>query len=493
MANRDGFFDNMESQETALTFDDVRLQTGYSATDFHQSDLRTRFSRNVSLKIPVVSAAMDRVTEKEMAIALASLGGIGVIHRNLPIEEQARQVRRVKLYINGLITRPVCVSESETVGMVLRMCEDKNYSFRSFPVIDSQGRLVGVLTGNDIDFCNRAGSVREAMTNNVITGEPETTPGKAHDLMKEKRIKVLPLANSNLQVVGLYIWSDLERIRDGSGRYNTDKNGQLVVAAAVGTGQEAIERANELAAKKVDVIVVDSAHGDSKPVMVTLELIKRENPNVDVVVGNISNYHSAVRLIDAGADGIKVGQGGGSICTTRIVAGIGTPQVTAIHNCSKAVRDRKSDIPVCGDGGIRESGDITIAIGAGADSVMLGMMLAGTNESPGEVITHRNRPVKSYRGMGSLGAMQDSADSRNRYGERQTQKSSIVPEGVSGHVPYVGSLDTTIHRLMEGLRRGMGYVGVASIPELQQNARFYRITNAGIRESHPHDIEVVDN
>lgn len=492
MAKRDAFFDTMEAQGLALTFDDVRLRTGYSDTDFHQSDLQTRFSRNVRLKIPVVSAAMDRVTEKEMAIALASLGGIGVIHRNLSIEEQAKQVRRVKLHLNGLITKPVCVRNSETVEAVLRLCEEKNYTFRSFPVIDSDGRLVGVLTSNDIDFCNKTGSVGDAMTQKVIAGDKDTSLDQAHSLMKERRVKVLPLADSAAHVVGLYIWSDLERIRDDGGRCNTDKNGQLVVAAAVGTGPEAIERARELAAKNVDVIVIDSAHGDSQPVLETLEAIKRDFASIDVVVGNVSEEHSAAALVDAGADGIKVGQGGGSICTTRIVAGIGTPQVTAIHNCVRGL-GHVATVPVCADGGIRESGDITIAIAAGADSVMLGMMLAGTDEAPGEVITHRNRPVKSYRGMGSLGAMQDNAASRNRYNEKQTSKSSIVPEGVAGHVPYVGPLDTTIHRLMEGLRRGMGYVGVTGISSLQENSRFYRITNAGIRESRPHDIDVVDN
>jgi IMP dehydrogenase len=490
----DEFFEIMQGQRLALTFGDVRLRTNHSEEDFHGADITGRFSTHVLLKTPVVSAAMDRVTGKDMAIALPSLGGIGILHRNFSVEEQAKIVGRVKYHLNGKINQPVCVRYDQTVAQALAMLEKGRYAFRSLPVQDEEGRLVGILTGGDIDFSgNSTKLVSEVMTKSVITGDIETTVEMAYRLMQREKIKILPLIDDDGKVAGLYLWSDLKRILDKTGLHNVDANGQLVVGAAVGTGSEAVERARELVRKGVDVIVIDSAHGDSAPVFKTFEQIKQDAPNTDVVVGNISEYDSARRLAEVGVDGIKVGQGPGSICTTRIVAGVGTPQLTAIHNCAKAVRDLDLEIPICADGGIREPGDIPMAIVAGASSVMLGMMLAGTDESPGEVRTYRNRPVKSYRGMGSLGAMQDNIGSRTRYGERETDEKLILAEGVEGFVPYTGSLASNIHRLMEGLRRSMGYTGTMSLKELQEKGDFIRITNAGSFESHPHDIDIVES
>ncbi len=491
---KDSFFNAMEEQGLALTFDDVRVKTRHCDFDFHAVDLRSRFSKNVPLKIPIVSAAMDTVTERKMAIALASLGGLGIIHRNLDPETQSKHVRAAKFYLNGRIDTPVTMQQTNKVEEVLRICDERNYAFRSFPITDSDGKLVGILTGNDIKFCkDKSASVVEAMTRQVVKGNSATTLHEAHALMLQNKIGVLPLVSDDGSVTGLYLWSDLERILSGNTSHNTDDNGQLRVGAAIGTGDDTRERVELLLHRGVDVIVIDAAHSDSRQVIGTFEWVKQlAGDKVDVVVGNISEYDSAARLAEMDVDGIKVGQGGGSICTTRRVAGIGTPQVTAIFGCAKAVRDSGKDIPVCGDGGIREPGDITIAIAAGADSVMLGGMLAGTDEAPGDVIDTPRGQRKQYRGMGSLSAMEASASSRNRYGETQRDKSKILPEGVESYVPYAGPLETVIHRYVEGLRRGMGYSGAKSIAALQQETEFWRVTNAGVIESHPHDVETIN-
>lgn len=487
---KDTFFQEMG--KTALTFDDVRVATRHCSFELRNVDMRTRFSTNVPLKIPIVSAAMDTVTEQEMAIALASLGGIGVIHRNLDMEAQSKQVRAVKLYLGAKITTPICMSEDISVEEVLKICHEKGYGFRSFPIHDNEGCLVGILTGNDIEFCmNKAVRVADAMTRQVVTGHPHTEPKGALLLMSQNKIKVLPLVDDYNKVVGMYLWSDLQRALSEKVLHNTDQYGRLRVAAAVSTSEETMERVKLLVHRGVDVIVIDAAHADSIKVFETFEQVKQEFPNLDVVVGNISEPDSAKKLAEMGVDGIKVGQGGGSICTTRVVAGIGTPQVTAIYNCVKAVRDCGKDIPVCGDGGIREPGDITIAIAAGADSVMLGGMLAGTDEAPGEMINTPEGPMKAYRGMGSLGAMLANEGSRGRYNETNTAKDKILPEGIEALVPYSGSLERVIHRYTEGLRRGMGYSGSASLKELQRDTMFWRVTNAGMIESRPHDVKPI--
>ncbi len=487
---KDAFFDKIAELRLALTFDDVRLKTGYSEVLPKDVVLDSWFSRHVSLKIPLVSAAMDTVTRAEMAIAMAMLGGIGVIHRNLDPEEQASEVARVKFYLNGLIEKPICVFEDETIEMILNHRADKRYKFHTFPVLSRSGKLVGILTKNDFDFCQDHSMVaKKVMTTGLITGRKETSFEEAHQLMQKEKKKALPLVNKEGLITGLYVWSDLDRIRSGSrSSYNMDKKGRLRVAAAIGIGEDALIRTKLLEHKGVDAVVIDTAHGDSKGVLDVLKKIKKEYPHLDVVAGNVSEPASVERLIKAGADGIKVGQGPGSICTTRIIAGIGCPQLTAVYNCSKVADEQ--GVPVCADGGIRFSGDITIAIGAGAQCVMLGGLLAGTKESPGEVIFAKSRSWKSYRGMGSLSAMQERRGSRERYGQEDSGKGDLVPEGVEGLVPFKGALRDVLVQLLGGLRSGMGYVGALTIQELRERADFIRISSAGQAESHPHDVEI---
>ena len=480
------FFEFMNSQHIALTFDDVRLKTGYSETLPDQVNLESRFSRNVTLKIPIVSAAMDTVTEHALAIELAKLGGIGVIHRNLTPEKQASEVARVKHHLNGLIEKPITVYEDDTIESVLAKREQKGYTFHTFPVINRMGKIVGILSKNDFDFCdNNSLSVRDIMSTNLLTANKGITLDRAYELMKEEKKKVLPLVSENESLAGMYVFSDLKRIKtQSSGIYNLDKKGRLRVAAAIGVYQDAFSRLERLIAKEVDLVVIDTAHGDSKGVIETLKEIKKKY-DIDVVVGNISESNSARRLIEAGADGIKVGQGPGSICTTSVIAGIGCPQVTAIYNCSKAAEG--TNVPVCADGGLIYSGDIPIAIGAGAHSVMLGKMLAGTKESPGELVFREGRQWKSYRGMGSIGAILSNKNQEGRYGQKNTE-GTLVPEGIEGLIPYQGELSEVIFQYIGGLKRGMGYVGAASIEELRIKADFYRLSSAGKTESHPHDI-----
>jgi IMP dehydrogenase len=450
----------------------------------------TRFSRNVKLKIPIVSAAMDTVTESKMAIGIAKLGGLGVIHKNMGMGEQAAQVAKVKHHLNGLISKPIVVSEDEPVSAILARIEEKGYSFRSFPVLDKEGRVAGLLSGNDFDFCSETALLaRDLMTKEFVHGDSRTDITQSYELMRANKKKVLPLLDNGGRLTGLYIFSDVKRIMTGKAdMFNTDARNRLRVAAAIGTGPDAIKRAAMLIGEDVDVIVIDTAHGDSGPVIETLAALKKEFPGIDAVVGNVSVGESVKRLADAGADGIKVGQGPGSICTTRIIAGIGRPQVSAIYECAKVADEY--GIPVCGDGGISSSGDIAVAIGAGASSVMLGNMLAGVDEAPGEIMFIQGKPSKSYRGMGSLGAMAANKGSRERYNQRDAGKDSIVPEGVEGIVPYKGTLKEVMVQYVGGLKRGMGYVGAATIEELREKGDFDMITNSGLRESHPHDITI---
>src|SRR3989344_6899902 len=434
----------------ALTFDDVRLRTGYAEVMPDEVNLESKFSRNVGLKIPIVSAAMDTVTEYGLAIELAKLGGIGVIHRSLSIEDQADHVARVKHHLNGLIEKPICVYEDEKVQDILAKREEKGYSFHSFPVLSREEKLVGIVTGNDFEFSEgHSLKVRDIMSTELLSAPRDTTIDKAHDLMRDKKKKIIPLITENGGVAGMYVFSDVKRIKTRSAEtYNVDSRGQLRVAAAIGTGDEALERVERLS-KRVDVIVIDTAHGDSKSVIDTLREIKR-NYSLDVVVGNVSIGESAKRLVEAGADGIKVGQGPGSICTTRVIAGVGRPQVSAVYDCAKAIAEY--GVPICADGGLRSSGDIPVAIAAGAHSVMMGSMLAGTEEAPGNIIFAEGRQWKSYRGMGSIGAMEKSKSSRERYLQQQTGKNQLVPEGVEGLVPYKGRLAEVILQYAGGLR-----------------------------------------
>lgn len=493
MPKRDAFFRKMERHGIEVTFKDVKLRTSHSEVMPDDVQLNSRFSRNIELKIPIVSAAMDTVTEHALATELAKLGGLGIIHRGMPPRIQAEHVARVKRHLNastGLIEEPVCIFPSYSIEKVLDIRKKRGLHFSSFPVISREGTLVGILTGNDFDFCiNPRSKVSEIMTpRDRLKSVPEGTNWqKAYDVMKGTRKKCLPVVNDQNELVGLYIYSDLKKIKTGETiGYNIDTNGRLVVGAAVGVGRNALKQLEFLVDSGVDVVVIDTAHADSKPVFDTLAQIKKEYHSLDVVVGNISEPDSAKALIDAGADGIKIGQGPGAICTTRIIAGVGRPQVSAINDCS--VEAAKAGIPLCADGGLTYSGDIPIAIAAGADSVMMGSMLAGTKEAPGDIIYLEGRPWKSYRGMGSLEAMKQFQSSRERY--RDTGKSGIVPEGVEGKVPYRGELALLMEQYVGGLRRGMGYVGARTIQELKANTNFVRITVAGQEESHPHSIRI---
>lgn len=474
----------------ALTFDDVRLKTGYSEVMPDDVNLESKFSRNVGLKIPIVSAAMDAVTEYKLAIELAKLGGLGVIHKNLSPKEQAFNVTRVKHHLNGLIEKPICAYEDEKVSEILSKRDAQDYTFHSFPVLSREGKLVGIITRNDFEFCDdNSYPAAEIMSTDLLTAPKETDLDKAYDVMRKEKKKILPLVKEDGKIVGMYVFSDVKRIKTRSAEtYNVDNKNQLRVGAAVGVGESALERVALLAKKNVDVIVIDTAHGDTKSVIETLKEIKRNYNGLDVVVGNISIGASAKRLADAGADGIKIGQGPGSICTTRQIAGVGRPQVSAIYDCVKELE--KYEIPICADGGLRDSGDIPIAIGAGAHSVMMGGMLAGTEEAPGEIVFLQGRQWKNYRGMGSLSAMEESKSSRERYLQGEGGKDQIIPEGVEGLVLYKGKLDEVIFQYVGGLRRGMGYVGAASIKELRKKGDFDRITAAGFSESHPHDIKI---
>lgn len=488
----DVFFSKMDAIGLALTFNDLRLKTGYSETDPSQVDIRSRFSRNVPLEIPIISSPMDTVTEHEMAIAMAMLGGLGIIHRGLSPEEQAKAVAKVKFHLNCLIERPVCFGENDRMEHILSEIEKRGLSFRSFPILDGDGKVTGILTSNDFEFCSDAGmAARDVMSNGLVSVEKPVSPDEALTIMRDSKKKVLPVIDGSGRLAGMYVFSDVKKIVSGElNACNLDGNGNLRVGVAVGTGESELERIGLCVAKRVDVVVIDTAHGDSKSVCEMLRMIKKHYPDLDVVVGNVSEGESAARLAEAGADGIKVGQGPGSICTTRIVAGIGCPQMTAVHECAKAVRGSK--IPVCADGGINYSGDVSLALAAGASSVMLGSMLAGTEETPGEVFIRQGGPVKRYRGMGSLGAMKSSQASRERYRQKETAARKLVPEGVEGVVPYKGTVADVIFQIVGGLRAGMGYAGAGEIGHFHRIADFHRISSSGLGESHPHGVEITE-
>lgn len=492
MCDRATFFEHYQFE--GLTFDDVRLRTGRKTAALlpHEVSITSRFSRNVPLNIPIVSAAMDTVTESRLARAMSLVGGLGIIHRGLSPKEQAAKVGRVKYYMNALLDRPICIRDTETVANVLKRRDDKRYSFRSFPVIDENGRLVGMMTGNDFDFCDTPDAlIRDVMTQNLVTATAGTDFEEAYRIMRQYKHKALPIVDGDNHVIGLYTWSDLiRRLKNEAGTANLDERGQLRVGAAIGTGSETLERAELLIAERVDVIVVDTAHGDSQPVFETVRELKRRHPATDVVAGNISEPESCKRLLDLGVDGIKIGQGPGSICTTRIIAGVGGPQVTAVYWCARVAESY--DVPLCADGGITNTGDIPIAIGAGAHCIMLGSMLAGCDEAPGDVVLYKGRQWKKYRGMGSKEAMMESSGARDRYQQNDAHPEDLVPEGVSSLVPYKGSVGAIIHQCVGGLRKGMGYVGAESIDEMRGIAEFIHLSAAGQRESHVHNVLITE-
>ena len=468
-----------------LTFDDVLLIPAYSDVLPREIDLRTRFTRNIRLNLPFVSAAMDTVTESKMAISIAREGGIGVIHKNMSIAEQAKQVASVKRAENGMINAPVTITPDKTVGDALRIMAD--YHIGGIPVVDEKNILVGIVTNRDLRFekdFNR--NICDVMTKEgLITTSRDTDLYRAADILQEHKIEKLPVVAEDGTLLGLITYKDITKAKDKPFACK-DAQGRLRVAAGIGITADAVQRAEALVEAGVDALVLDSAHGHSKNVIDTLKNIKKHFDSVDVVVGNIATGDAAKLLADAGADAVKVGIGPGSICTTRVVAGVGVPQLSAVYDVYKALRGY--DIPLIADGGIRYSGDIVKALAAGGDSVMLGGLLAGVEESPGTTILFNGRKFKTYRGMGSLEAMQQGSKDRYMQGDVVDAK-KLVPEGIVGRVPYKGDLYEVIYQMAGGLRSGMGYCGAVNIERLHE-ARFCRITNAGVLESHPHDITI---
>jgi len=471
----------------ALTFDDVLLVPAASEILPLDTDIRTRLTRNITLNIPLLSAAMDTVTENTMAIAMAQSGGMGIIHRNLSIGEQVEEVRKVKRYESGMVVNPITIHPDATLAEAFDLM--RKYNISGIPVVDKERRLVGILTNRDVRFAtNYELQVKDLMTSSgLVTVRNRVDKDEAKRLLHQNRIEKLIVVDDQDRCIGLVTVKDIEK----STQYPNackDNQGRLRVGAAVGTGDNGYERAQALADAEVDVIIVDTAHGHSRSVLDTVTKIRRiQSNNVEVIAGNVATGDAAKALIEAGADAIKVGIGPGSICTTRVVAGVGVPQLTAIMDVADACQ--RADVPVIADGGIRYSGDIGKAIAAGADVIMLGSMFAGTDESPGEMILYQGRSYKSYRGMGSVGAMtQGSADRYFQGQVREQQK--LVPEGIEGRVPYKGPMGAVVHQLTGGLRAAMGYTGSKTIADMKANAQFVRMTGAGYRESHVHDVAI---
>jgi len=467
----------------ALTYDDVLLLPSYSEVMPREVDISTFFSRNIHLNIPVVSAAMDTVTEATMAIAIAQEGGIGVIHKNMTIEEQANQVRKVKRAENGMILDPITLFETAVVRDALALM--KEYGIGGIPVVRENHELVGIVTHRDLRFeQNLERPVAEVMTrDNLITTREFVSFENAAEILQKHRIEKLPVVDDRNRLVGLITYKDIIKIQAHPNAYK-DTQGRLRVAAAVGIAADTLQRVEALVHADVDAIVVDTAHGHTQSVIGISKNIKKHFPNIDLVIGNIGTAEAALALAEAGADAVKVGIGPGSICTTRVIAGVGIPQLTAVYNVSQALKG--TGIPVIADGGIRYSGDITKALAAGADTVMAGSLFAGVDESPGETIIYDGRKYKSYRGMGSIEAMHKG--SKDRYFQDvEDDIKKLVPEGIVGRVPFKGSLSEVIMQLVGGLRAGMGYVGARNIEALK-HARFIKVTHAGVLESHPHDV-----
>jgi IMP dehydrogenase len=468
-----------------LTFDDILLQPERSEVIPSETDTTTRLTAKIELKIPIVSAAMDTVTESHMAIALSQQGGIGIVHRNMSIERQAEEVDRVKRSESGMIVDPVTIEPERKISEALELM--RSYRISGVPVTKN-GKLVGILTNRDLRFETRYElPISEVMTkDHLVTVSVGTTLEEAEKILHEHRIEKLLVVDENYALKGLITVKDIQKKLKYPNAAK-DEQGRLRVGAAVGSSGDFVERAQELCKKKVDVLAVDSAHGHSRRVMDAVKALKHALPDMEVLAGNVATFEGARDLISLGADGIKVGIGPGSICTTRVVSGAGVPQITAIAECSRATRD--AGVPLIADGGIKYSGDITKAIAVGASSVMIGSLFAGTDESPGETILYQGRTFKSYRGMGSMGAMQGSGGSE-RYSQTNTETSGgkLVPEGIEGRVPYKGPISELSYQLVGGLRAGMGYCGARTIHELQRKARFLRVTMAGLRESHVHDV-----
>jgi len=473
--------------EEAFAFDDVLLVPGYSQILPSKTDTRTRLTRGISLNIPLISAAMDTVTEGDMAIAMAQHGGMGVVHKNLSPEQQAAYVRRVKKFESGMVVNPLTIHPDQTLADVKALMSTHRIS--GIPVVERvTNRLVGIVTHRDVRFATDPDlKVYELMTReNLVTVTADVSPDEARHLLHRHRIEKLLVVDDAFRCVGLITVKDMDKAETHP-LANKDELGRLRVAAATGVGEDGRIRARALIAAEVDIIVVDTAHGHSRGVLDAVAAIKQESNAVQVIAGNVATPEGALALIEAGADAVKIGIGPGSICTTRVVAGVGVPQFTAVLECAAACRER--GVPAIADGGMRNSGDIVKALAAGAEAVMIGSLFAGTDEAPGEVFLYQGRSYKSYRGMGSIGAM--ARGSADRYFQQDIKDQlKLVPEGIEGMVPYKGPVAQAVHQLVGGVRAGMGYTGSPDIAALQANARFRRVTNAGLRESHVHDVSV---
>lgn len=470
--------------EPALTYDDVLIVPNYSEVLPTEVDLKTKFSRNITMNIPIVSSAMDTVTESRTAIVMAQEGGIGVIHKNMTPEEQAFEVEKVKKYESGMILDPFTVNPEQSISDLFDLM--KKYKISGFPVVDKEKKLVGMITNRDLRFVsNHSKKVKEVMTSkNLVTAPEGTGFEKAKEILQNHRVEKLPVVNATGHLRGLITIKDIEKTL-AYPNANKDQFGRLRVAAACSVGDKEVKRVEALIKAQVDAIVIDTAHGHSKGVLEMVRIVKKMAPEVDVIAGNVGTAKACEDLIAAGVDGIKVGIGPGSICTTRIIAGIGVPQMQAIFDCK--VPCEKAGIPFIADGGIKYSGDIVKALAGGASSVMIGSLFAGTDEAPGEMVLYQGRAYKMYRGMGSQGAME--MGSKDRYGQSAVEEvSKLVPEGIEGQVPYRGSLANNLYHLVGGVRSGMGYVGAPTMQLLKERSKFIRITSASLKESHPHDV-----
>ena len=472
----------------ALTFDDVLLVPDYSEVLPQEADLSTLLTKNISLKIPIVSSAMDTVTEARMAIALAEFGGIGIIHKNLSIQDQAQQVSSVKKFESGIVRDPITISSDKTIGELVQLTKDLNIS--GMPVVD-ENHLVGIVTSRDFrNVSDTSASVGTIMTpkERLVTAKENEGLDQVKTLLYENRIEKIPLVDDNFFLKGLVTLKDINKTKDFP-LASKDSEGRLLTGAAIGNSTDTADRLEALINAGVDVIVIDSAHGHSKGIIDRVASVKKTYPDIQVIAGNVATGEGAEALVKAGVDAVKVGIGPGSICTTRVVTGVGVPQITAIANVVEAVG--KKGIPIIADGGIRFSGDIAKAIAAGADTVMLGGILAGTEEAPGQVELYQGRSYKSYRGMGSVGAMSGESNSGDRYfQENISQTDKLVPEGIEGRVPYKGFVETTLHQILGGLRQSMGYTGCSDITTMKSKPKFMQITSSGITESHVHDVSV---
>jgi IMP dehydrogenase len=476
---------NLKNVQEGLTYDDVLLVPRYSEVLPKDVSLKTKFTRNITLNTPIISAAMDTVTESSLAIAIAQQGGIGVIHKNMSIAQQALEVRKVKRSESGMILDPITVKEDALVGEVLNLMAENKIG--GIPVVDEQNQLKGIVTNRDLRFVKEHQlPIKNIMTSNhIITTKEGTDLTEAEQILQEFKIEKLPVVDEQNKLIGLITYRDIIKVKKHP-KSCKDQFGRLRVAAAVGVTIDTIERVDALVKAGVDAIVIDTAHGHTKGVVDKLKEVKAKYANLEVVVGNIATAEAAKYLVEAGADAVKVGIGPGSICTTRIIAGVGVPQLSAVNDVANAIEG--SGVPLIADGGIRYTGDFVKAIAAGADSIMVGSMFAGTKESPGETIIYQGRKFKTYRGMGSLEAMEKG--SKDRYfQDTEDDSKKLVPEGISGRVPYKGNLDEVIHQILGGIRAGMGYCGAKDIENLK-NAPFVKISPAGMKESHPHDVTI---